>query len=176
MQRKPNLRPDSNTLVAAFLLLSAAISIALLAVRNLSDDEISSLNTITSPVAYILRLIAVTDAHPPGMYLLGHFAYRILPSFRWMNLFSAMMLYAGLALFLSQVTPLLTSMRTKICLLLIATLHPQLLMWGVTYRWYGWWTGLALITITVALQPNRHRPSFNPARALAIGLLLACLF
>jgi hypothetical protein len=176
MQRKPNFRPDSNAVVAAFLLLSAAISVALLAVRNLSDDEISSLNTITSPVAYILRLVAVTDAHPPGMYLLGHFAYRILPSFRWLNLFSAMVLYAGLALFLSQVTPLLTSMRSKICLLLIATLHPQLLMWGVTYRWYGWWTGLALITITVALQPRRSQPYLGTARALVLGLLLASLF
>jgi hypothetical protein len=176
MQRKPNLRPDSNALVAAFLLLSAAISVALLAVRNLSDDEISSLNTITSPVAYILRLIAITDAHPPGMYLLGHFAYRILPSFRWMNLFSAIVLYAGLAVFLSQVTPLLASTRARICLLLLATLHPQLLMWGVTYRWYGWWTGLALIAITVALQPRRPQPNFGAARALVLGLLLTCLF
>ncbi|MDP9051169.1 MAG: hypothetical protein M3O31_10705 [Acidobacteriota bacterium] len=176
MQRKPNLRPHSNSLVAAFLLLSAAISIVLLAVRNLSDDEISSLNTITSPVASILRLIAVTDAHPPGMYLLGHFAFRILPSFRWMNLFSAAVLYAGLAVFLLQVTPLLARTGSRIVLLLLATLHPQLLMWSVTYRWYGWWTGLALIALTVALQPLRPRPAFSLARAVLLGVLLAGLF
>lgn len=176
MQHKPNLRPNANALVAAFLLLSAAISIALLAVRNLYDDEISSLNTISSSAHYILRHNAITDAHPPGMYLLAHLAFRIIPSFRWMNLFSAVVLYAGLAVFLSQVTPLLAHMRSKICLLLLATLHPQLLMWGVTYRWYGWWTGLALIAITVALQPLRPRPALGALRALALGLLLACLF
>jgi hypothetical protein len=176
MQRKPNLRPHSNAPVAAFLLLSAALSIVLLAVRNLSDDEISSLNTITSPVSSILRLIAATDAHPPGMYLLGHFAFRVLPSFRWMNLFSTVVLYAGLVVFLSQVTPLLARTRSKICFLLIATLHPQLLMWGVTYRWYGWWTGLALIALTIALQPLQPKPRFDLARASVLGLLLACLF
>jgi hypothetical protein len=93
-----------------------------------------------------------------------------------MNLFSAIVLYAGLAVFASQVTPLLTKVRAKICFLLIATLHPQLLMWGVTYRWYGWWTGLALVAITVALQPLRPRPKLAVPRALVVGLLLACLF
>lgn len=176
MQRKPNLRPDSNRLTAAFLLLSAAVSIVLLAVRNLYDDEISSLDTITGSVAHILRINATTDAHPPGMYLLAHFAFRIIPSFRWMNLFPAMALYVGLAVFLSQVTPLFTCTRSKVLLLLLATLHPQLLLWGVTFRWYGWWTGLALITLTVALQPRNPHPTLGAVRALVLGFLLACLF
>jgi hypothetical protein len=176
MLRKPTLSPGSNALVAAFLLASAIISIALLAVRNLYDDEISSLNIISGSVSSILRHSAVADVHPPGMYLLAHLAFCIIPSFRWMNLFSAAVLYTGLAVFLLQVTPLLARIRSKVCFLLLATLHPQLLMWGVTYRWYGWWTGIALIAVTFALQPRHPEPAISFARASVVGFLLSCLF
>jgi len=82
MPRKPNPR----TLAVAFLLVSAALSVVLLAVRNLYDDEIMSLDLVAGSVANILRASAEGDVHPPGMYLLAHIAFRILPSFRWMNL------------------------------------------------------------------------------------------
>src|SRR5580698_4035617 len=143
MQR--NLKPRA--LVAVFVLFSVALSAGLLAVRNLYDDEILSLDIVTSPVGRILQVSAEGDVHPPGMYLLGHIAYRALPSFRWMNLFPGMVLYAGLAVFLLAVTPLFVRTRAQLCLLLLATMHPQLLMWSATYRWYGWWTGIALITL-----------------------------
>jgi hypothetical protein len=172
MQRKPNPR----TLATVFLLVSAALSIVILGVRNLYDDEISSLDFVTSSVKNILRVTALKDVHPPGMYLLAHFAYSILPSFRWMNLFPLLVVYAGLTIFLLQVTPLFTRTRSQFCLLLLATLHPQLLLWNTTFRWYSWWTGLALITLTTALQPNNPRPSLSNARGLILGLLLTCLF
>jgi hypothetical protein len=176
VQPKPQSRPSPRTLTAAFLFVSAALSVALLAVRNLYDDEISSLHLILEPAREIIQYTATRDLHPPGMYLLAHFAYLILPSFRWMNLFPALLVYAGLAVFLMQVTPRFDRTRTRIGLLLLATLHPQLLMWGATIRWYGWWTGLALIAVTVALQPRNPHPSFGPALGIALGLLLVCLF
>jgi hypothetical protein len=169
-------RNNPRTLTAAFLLVSFALSIALLAARNLYDDEIASLPIITSSLKHILEINAHSDVHPPGMYLLTHIAYLILPSFRWMNLFPGAVTYAGLAVFLFQVTPLFARTRSQLCLLLLATLHPQLLMWGATFRWYGWWTGLALITLTIALQPRNPRPALGATRALTLGLLLACLF
>jgi hypothetical protein len=172
MPRKPTPR----ILAAAFLVASFGISIALLAVRNLYDDEIFSLDIVTGSVRHILSVSAEGDVHPPGMYLLAHFAIRVLPSFRWMNLLAGLLLYAGLAVFLFAITPLFTRACAQLCLLLLATLHPQLLMWSATYRWYCWWTGLALITLTVALQPSEHRPKLNSARAVTLGLLLACLF
>ena len=110
------------------------------------------------------------------MYLLAHLAYRILPSFRWMNLLPGLVLYAGLAVFLLAVTPLFTRFRAQLCLLLLATLHPQLLMWSATFRWYCPWTGLALIALTLALQPREPQPTLSPARSISIGLLLAGLF
>ena len=172
MPRKPN----PSTLTAIFLLASAALSVAILAVRNLSDDEIASLPLIAGSVRDILQLNTQGDIHPPGMYLLAHFAYAIVPSYRWMNLVPGVVLYLGLAVFLFQVAPLFVRTRAQLCLLLLATLHPQLLMWGVTFRWYSWWTGLALITIAVALQPRSARPSLGPARAVVLGMLLAGLF
>jgi hypothetical protein len=169
-------KPKASSLAAAFLLLSAALSVVLLAVRNLYDDEIFSLDVVMRPVREIVRLTAEGDVHPPGMYLLAHFAWRMVPSFRWMNLFPGMVFYAGLAVFLLQVAPLFARLRTQMCLLLLAALHPQLLMWSATYRWYGWWMGIALIALTVALQPRETRPALGAARAVALGLLLACLF
>ena len=176
VQPKPKSRPSPRTLTAAVLFVSAVLSVALLAVRNLYDDEISSLRLILAPVHEIIQYTATRDLHPPGMYLLAHIAYLILPSFRWMNLFPDLLVYTGLAVFLLQVTPLFDHSRSRIGLLLLATLHPQLLMWGATIRWYGWWTGLALIALTVALQPRNPHSSFGPARGIALGLLLVCLF
>jgi hypothetical protein len=169
-------KPKVSALAAAFLLVSGAISVALLAARNLYDDEIFSLDVVTRPVREIVRLTAEGDVHPPGMYVLAHIAWCATGSFRWLNVFPGLVLYAGLAVFLLQVAPLFARVRAQVCLLLLATLHPQLLMWGATYRWYGWWTGIALIALTVALQPRETRPVLSTARAVCVGTLLAALF
>jgi hypothetical protein len=167
---------NPHTLAAALIAVSAAFSVTVLAVRNLYDDEISALDLITSPIANILRTTAAKGVHPPGMYLLAHVAYRVVPSLRWMDLFPCLFVYAGLAIFLYQVTPLFARTRSQLCLLLLATLHPQLLLWNTTFRWYSWWTGLALITLTATLQPRNPRPTLGAVRALALAVLLACLF
>src|SRR5258708_20321620 len=87
VQLKPQSRPSPRTLADAFLFVSATLSVALLAVRNLYDDEISSLHLILAPAREIIQYTATRDLHPPCMYLLPHFAYLVLPSFLWMNLF-----------------------------------------------------------------------------------------
>jgi hypothetical protein len=172
MQRKPNPR----TLAVGFLAVSAALSVAVLAARNLYDDEISAFNLIISPVAAILKHVALYDVHPAGMYVLAHLAYAIVPSFRWINLFPLFFFYAGLSFFVLSVVTLFNRIRSQLCFLLLATLHPQLLMWNNTFRWYSWWTGLALIALAVALQPRTPHPRLTAARALGIALLLAGLF
>lgn len=169
-------KPKASKLAAASLLVSGAVSVALLAARNLYDDEIFSLDIITRPLRDIVRLTSEGDVHPPGMYLLAHLAWLATGSFRWMDLLPGLVLYAGLAVFLLQLTPLFARVRAQLCLLLLATLHPQLLMWGATSRWYTWWTGIALIALAVALQPKQTRPALGIARAAALGLLLAALF
>src|ERR1039458_5935098 len=79
----------------------------------------------------------ISAAGVPGMYLLAHLAYRVVPSFRWMDLFPCLFVYAGLAIFLYQVTPLFARTRSQLCLLLLATLHPQLLLWRSEERRAG---------------------------------------
>jgi hypothetical protein len=172
MLRKPNPR----SLTGSFLLLSAALAVVVLANRNLYDDELASLAVVAGPVKNILRYTSTADVHPPGMYLLAHFAYLTLPSPRWLNLFPILFFYAGLCVFLLHITPLFPRLRSQICLLLLATLHPQVLLWCTSFRWYSWWTGISLIAVAVALQPGKTLPRLTLARALSVGLLLACLF
>ncbi|WP_263377112.1 hypothetical protein [Granulicella aggregans] len=165
-------------LAVLFLTLSFVTSIALLSVRNLYDDEHISLNYVNSSVLEIIHTANSGDIHPPGMYLLAHFAYEFNHSPRWMGLFPLFLLYIGLAIFVFAVIPLLRTTREIIGFLLIATLHPQLLMWGNTIRWYGWWTGLALLTMTFALQPasSLSKLRFTYTRSMLLGLPLAALF
>jgi hypothetical protein len=157
------------------LAISAIVAVAVLGARNLYDDEILSLPIITSAPRSIIRFAATADVHPPGMYLLARFALRLLPSFRWMNLIPTAVLYAGLAVFVLEFAPLFRRPASQALFLLLATLHPQLLLWGTSYRWYSWWTGIALVTLTVAIQPRRSNPSLAFGRSVGIGLLLACL-
>jgi len=173
-------RPPRNDLIltGTFLAGSLLISLAFLSVRNIYDDEVLSLAVVDSSVSQIIRAANTGDVHPPGMYLLAHFAYQAIPSPRWMTLFTLLLLYAGLSAFAFAVAPLISTVRGRVCFLVLATLHPQLLMWGNTFRWYGWWTGLALLTLVVALQPDPSfvRPRLGYVRSPLLGLLLACLF
>jgi hypothetical protein len=168
----------SRALTVFFLAVSFLISLAFLSVRNIYDDEYSSLAYVNSSIPQIIHTANSGDVHPPGMYLLDHFAYQAIPSPRWMTLFTLLVLYAGLWVFVFAIAPLFAATRGRVCFLLLATLHPQLLMWGNTIRWYGWWTGLALLTLTFALQPapSSLKPRITTLRSLLLGLLLACLF
>ena len=65
VQPKPNSRP-SPRLKAAFLFVSAARSVVLLAVRNLSDDEISPPH-ILAPVHEIIQYTATRRRRTAGV-------------------------------------------------------------------------------------------------------------
>lgn len=162
-------------LATTALVISFLVAIAVLGCRNLYDDELLSLPIITSTPHRIVHFANTADVHPAGMYLLAHFAHRLLPSFRWMNLAPAAVLYAGLVIFVLGFAPLFRRPEAQVAFLLLATLHPQLLVWGTSYRWYSWWTGIALLTVMVALQPRRHDESLSRARWIGTGLLLAAL-
>jgi hypothetical protein len=171
-------RPGDRALVVCFLILSFALALGCVALRNIYDDEHTSLTYVRLSVTQIVREANLADVHPPGMYLLAHFAFAAIPSPRWMTLIVVLLLYAGLGCFAFSLTPLLLTLRERVCFLALATLHPQLLLWGVTIRWYGWWTPLALATLVYALQPRVQRQSaqFGYARALVLGSALAALF
>ena len=161
----------------AFLLVSFLVSLAFLGTRNIYDDEITSANLLPVSTRQIIATVNSQDVHPPGMYVLAHLGYQLIPSARWVTLFLLSVLYVGLAIFVLSFAPLFHDVASRLCFILFATLHPQLLMWGNSIRWYPWWTGIALIIVVVAIRPQAPEPaSFSTRRALALGLLLGCLF
>jgi len=179
--KPPSLSRQSTVLVALFLALSFLSSLAILSFRNIYDDEYSNLVYVGMSVPHVIHEANSVDVHPPGMYLLTKFAYQAIPSARWMTIFVLLLLYAGLAFYLYTLAPLFPNTPSRIGFLLLATLHPQLLMWGNTIRWYGWWVGPALVTLIVALQPATSEeapklPRLTYRRATLLGLLLVSLF
>ena len=153
----PQPHRSSVWLPVVFLLVSLLIALAFLAKRNIYDDEIASADLLPMSVAQIVATINHTDVHPPGMYVLGHLGYRLVPSARWVTLFPLACLYAGLTVFVLAVAPLFRNGWTRGAFLLFATLHPQLLMWGNSIRWYPWWTGRGTADGGSWLQPASRR-------------------
>ncbi len=180
----PLFQGTGRTISLLFLCFSFLFSVAFLSVRNIYDDEYSNLVYVGLTLPQVVHVANSQDVHPPGMYVLTNLAYRVIPSPRWINLFSLLGLYAGLTTFLLAVTPLFRSRGSQLCFVLLVSLHPQLLMWGNTIRWYSWWTGLALVTLIVALRPERGDAGASPdealrfgnGRAIVLALLLAALF
>ncbi len=170
-----HLRPSAR-LSILFLLTSFLLSLAFLSTRNIYDDEIATADLLPLPTAQIIAMQNHTDVHPPGMYVLAHLGYNVIHSPRWVTIFPLLCLYTGLSVFVLAYAPLFRSPAARFCFILLATLHPQLLMWGNSIRWYPWWTGLALLTVTVALNSRRSAPVFSLVRAATLGLFLASLF
>lgn len=174
---QPAIELATTRLVLLVLIVSFALSLGCVATRNIYDDEHSSLYFVRLSTSQIIQAANSSDVHPPGMYLLTHYAFKAIPSPRWMTLAVLVLMYAGLAVFVRNVTPLFATMRGRICFLALATLSPQLLMWGLTFRWYGWWTPLALIVLVHALQPEKVEvPHISYVRSSVVGILLAALF
>jgi hypothetical protein len=99
-----------------------------------------------------------------------------VPSFRWLNLLPWAILFAGLAVFVLSFMPRLRGWVATICVLVVACLHPELLMWSNTLRWYCPWTGLALMALVVFLQPKRVDWRLGWWRGVAGVILLAGMF
>ena len=168
--------PAPRVFAALMLVLSAICAVAVLATRNFYDDELLSLPIITNSPHAILHFSNTADVHPAGMYLLAHVALYLMPSFRWMNLLPTAVFYVGLTVFVLSLAPRFQQTASRTLFLLLATLHPQLFLWGTSYRWYSWWTGLALTTLVIALQPRHSDPKLSLTRSAVIGVLLAALF
>ena len=164
-------------LTALFLMLSCLVSTFVLSARNIYDDEYSSLHYVSLSLPQVIHTANATDIHPPGMYVLMWNAYHLISSARWMNILPLLFLYAGLTIFCLNFAPLFHTKVSLLCFLLLATLHPQLFMWGNTIRWYSWWTGIALAAVVVALKSSAEdQKPFSYPRATSLALLLISLF
>jgi hypothetical protein len=124
------------------------------------------------------------DMHPPGMYALSRFFCRLTGSERWLTLGPLAFAYTGLFVFVLRVGPTLHGGRSRQVLLAGLTFfHPLLLMWTNSIRWYPYWSGLALITLSLALLPPRSARDggavvLQPPRAswcMGLGALTGCM-
>jgi hypothetical protein len=65
-------------LTVFFLLLSCILAILCVSTRNIYDDEHTSLGYVNRSVSEIIQIANSGNVHPPGMYLLAHFAFRAI--------------------------------------------------------------------------------------------------
>ena len=175
--------PSSNTfraLLTGVILASFLVSVAFLAQRNLIDDEVGSFDFTLRSVQEIWNAANHADFHPPGMYVLSHFFYQLTQSIRWTTLGGLLFLYAGLLVFCRATLRCFPDRTSALFYGLLLFLHPQVLMWGNSVRWYPYWTGIALVVMTVGLSLNSsalQKPApLSNARSAAVGVLFAALF
>lgn len=178
---KNTVHKQVRVLAAGLFVLSCAVSLMFLATRNMYDDEVGSFHFIPKPVAFIWNAANSSDFHPPGMYVLSHFFYELTQSVRWTTVGPLAVLYLGLAVFCAAaLRHFAHDKAASVFFCAVALLHPQLLMWGNSIRWYPYWTGIALIFLTIALSlrtPPDREASPPPGWVCALlGVMAAALF
>jgi hypothetical protein len=150
------------------------LSIWFLSGRNIYEDELSSFLLVPRGWLSIWRMANATDVHPAGMYLLSHLFYTFIPSERWLVLGSLLTLFIGLVVYAAACLPHFTSQPpAAIAFTALVFLHPQLLLWANSMRWYPSWTGLALIVLTIGLKLYEDEPGeiLSLRSALVVALL-----
>jgi hypothetical protein len=159
---------------------SMAFSISFLTSRNLIDDELGSFLLTTKPISVIWKLANASDFHPPGMYIASHFFYAVTHSERWTTLGGLITLYIGLLAFYRATAHHFSSLSGRMLYSLLLFLHPQLLMWGNSVRWYPYWTGLALLFLTIGLglshSDKQSTAAPNVLSSFVLGAMGAALF
>jgi hypothetical protein len=168
-------------LAICIIAASCLVSIAFLAARNMYDDEVGSFHFILKPVAGIWQSANSSDFHPPGMYVLSHFFYSLTGSVRWTTIGPLAVLYTGLLVFyLATRKHFIHDKAATLFFCALLFLHPQLLMWGNSIRWYPYWTGIALIFITIGLSlylpANREAKPPSIWTCGVLGLMAGALF
>ncbi|HYL74343.1 MAG TPA: hypothetical protein VEU96_09050 [Bryobacteraceae bacterium] len=164
-------------LAVCIIAASILASIAFLTTRNMYDDEVGSFHFISKPVAAIWQSANSSDFHPPGMYVLSHFFYSLTGSVRWTTLGPLAVLYTGLVVFfLATRKHFIRDKAAALFFCALLFLHPQLLMWGNSIRWYPYWTGIALVFITVGLSLYREGKPPSIWTCGVLGLMGGALF
>ncbi|MBN2455223.1 MAG: hypothetical protein JXB29_01595, partial [Sedimentisphaerales bacterium] len=196
--------PQEKKKLVAFIVISLAsiaLSLCFLNVRNFIEDELSTFGPIRMPVTDIwhwsnfketlpletsemysqeIKLL-LDDVHPPGAYVLSRIFYLIFNSERWTALGPVLILYSGLLLFAFRTANYFSDRLSVLVLfLLICLMHPHVLMWGSSIRWYPYWTGLGLIALVLGLNIGQEASSENFAipskgKCLVIGGIITAM-
>ena len=146
------------------------ISLAILARRNLYEDEWLSLAFMQRSLGDLWRWTFDAGCHPPGAMALDWIALQRLAP-RAIAALHLIVWFVAVGYFVSRAQPLLVSGAGRGWLAGLAFLHPQSLMWAGTLRWYAPWWAVALAVLAAGLLPRRDdRP---PSWPVTVGLGVA---
>jgi len=162
--------PAPNRTVLIFGLTGLVVSLAILAGRNLYEDEWLSLAFMQKPLGELWRWTFDAGCHPPGALALDWLALQILAP-RGIAAVHLVVWFAAVGYFVLRAQPLLGSALGRGWFAALAFMHPQSLMWAGTIRWYAPWWAVALAVLAGGLLPRRDdRP---PSWPVSMGLGLA---
>ena len=123
-------------------------------VRTLFEDEITSFTFISDSYEHIWQRKNSAGFHPPGMHILSKAFYNLVGEReRLISIGPLCLMFFSLTIFVYKS---LYHFHEHIWAGLLFTagcfLHPQLLLWSNSFRWYSYWTALALLTLTLGLN------------------------
>lgn len=170
-------RPDSGSSKTVLLIgaIGLALSLAILRVRNLYEDEWLSLAFIQKPLGELWRWTLELGCHPPGALALDWLTLPLVGSARGVALIHVLVWYAAVAFFVLSAQRLLRTGWARAGFAVVAFMHPLQLMWAGSFRWYPVWWAVALAVLAAAFLRRRPgEPSWaaTVALGLAVGALL----
>ena len=155
--------------------IGAALALVILRCRNVYEDEWLSLAFIQKPMGELWRWTIECGCHPPGALALDRLALLAMGSARGIAALHLVVWFACMGFFVLRAQRLLRSEWGRWGFAAAAFMHPQLLMWAGTLRWYGVWWGVALVVLAVGLLPRQSDREPSWAVSAALGLAGALL-
>jgi hypothetical protein len=138
-------------------LLFLVVAGLVLSHRHFYDDELRNIWLIHQ-YGYLdlIKFVNIKDVHPPLSYLVNKLFFNLFSSYELIIVPTIIFLGLTLYLFYAYAEPYLEDNYAKALLFLFTFLNPNILMWGVSLRWYSYWIGLFLLVfIIVFLAPRR---------------------
>ncbi|MFI5371371.1 MAG: hypothetical protein ACHQ52_07405 [Candidatus Eisenbacteria bacterium] len=168
-------QPPEQRWIIAVGSAALALSLIILRSRNLYEDEWVSLSIVSRPLAEMWRWCLTVDIHPPGIYALDRLLLRALGAPRAVGAVHLALWSAGAMTLVSAAYRLLSSLWGRIAFAIAALMHPHVLMWNSSIRWYPVWWGLALAVLAWGLLPRRRDDVPGWAMTLGLGAAIGAL-
>jgi hypothetical protein len=158
-----------NKTAAGGAMLFMALGIAIAFTRHFYDDEVATIQFISNTSFWAIWSVANSmDVHPPLSYLINRmFWWPRCPELLFMP--SILLNAATTWYFYRAAEPLTRGWQARTALFLLTFCNPELLMWGVSIRWYALFIPITTLMITRLLFYDVNR------RAILISVLMLAI-
>lgn len=139
------------------------------------DDEFANMSIVTryATMGEMISFVNSNDVHPPGQYVLNRLLYTALGDWWLVRATTAMIGYICLVHFLHTLG--FFSVHRSPWQLTCIVAHPTMLMWGTSLRWYGYFTPLLLVAVTLLLNRSIRASILWPLLfALCTAMFYVC--